>query len=180
MMDLGAILCVRSKLRCHDCPLQKNCIAHQQGIAHTLPRSKPARILPIRQVTVLVLLKNKNTVLLEKRPSQGIWGGLFSLPEATGSLTIDDLHQLCKRRFQQPVNKIQLGRIFRHTFSHFHLDIAPAFIFLKKAATPIKTIEANPQIWYNLQQPDAVGLPAPIKTLLESLTHDAVNILSQT
>ena len=55
----------------------------------------------------------------------------------------------------------------RHTFSHFHLDITPVQVSLK---TPTDCVmEGAPLLWYNLEQPQNVGLAAPVKKLLQKL-----------
>lgn len=164
MMDIGATLCVRGAPNCTACPFHKSCSAHLQAIAKTLPKKKPSVKIPIREVTLLILMKNKNHVLLEKRPASGIWGGLWSLPEIAGSVTIENIRTTCQQRFKYKISDIEFGKRFRHTFSHFHLEILPAFVSVTENRG--KIMEANQQIWYNLQQPDAVGLPAPVKTLL--------------
>jgi len=173
MMDLGATLCVRSRPRCPDCPLQKNCAAHLQGIENLLPKKKKTVALPTREVTLLVLL-NKQHVLLEKRPSPGIWGGLWSLPEIAGTPSQDQIQEACETRFGYKVSTIRTHETFRHTFSHFHLDISPAFI---KVNTSLKT---DTQIWYNLHEPITVGLPAPIKALLQRIQHESSCELRET
>lgn len=170
MMDIGATLCVRSKPRCHDCPFQKSCGAHLQGMTQVIPQKKPSVKIPTRQVTLLIFVRNQQYVLLEKRPTNGVWGGLWSLPELTGIPTLETIQAEALARAHHPIEHIQLGARFRHTFSHFHLDIQPAFISLKSHRR--KVMEEGQQIWYNLQQPDAVGLPAPVKTLLLGLTND--------
>ena len=57
---------------------------------------------------------------------------------------------------------------YRHTFSHYHLDITPVLIQLAK--TPQAIGEAATH-WYNPHQPDALGLAAPVKKLLEKLAQ---------
>lgn len=187
MMDIGATLCVRGTPLCSTCPLQKYCVAYQQGDTKNLPKKKPTVKIPTRQVTMLIAIKNGSHVLLEKRPSSGIWGGLWSLPEAPGLLSEKEIRQACRLRFNQAPEKIVTGASFRHTFSHFHLDITPVFFNVKEKRG--KVMEAEQQIWYNLHQPDQVGLPAPVKKLLTSPlvgevkqgTHnDPTNLLQQT
>jgi A/G-specific adenine glycosylase len=166
MMDLGATICIRGKPLCNQCPLKKHCHARQQGIEKLLPISKPKKNLPIKQSTLLLIQHNK-TILLQKRPPTGIWGGLWSLPEMVAHVSTNKIQTHCKKQFKFNPKKIQLGSIFRHTFSHFHLDILPALVTIE--STPFKTMESEQQIWYNLRQSQAVGLPAPIKKLLRSL-----------
>jgi A/G-specific adenine glycosylase len=168
MMDIGATLCIRGTPRCQECPLQKSCVAHQLGIEKSLPKKKPKKKIPVRQATMLVFLNHdRQRVLLEKRPAKGIWGGLWSLPEISGTAGAEEIRRAAALHFKYRIDDIKFGASFRHTFSHFHLDILPAFISVAK--TTGKIMEADQQIWYNLQQPDAIGLPAPIKTLLMEL-----------
>ena len=55
----------------------------------------------------------------------------------------------------------------RHTFSHFHLDITPVEARLKAPANAV--MESPESVWYNTAQPDARGLAAPVKKLLDAL-----------
>lgn len=167
IMDLGATICTRGKPNCSHCPLEKICIAHAQGIEAKLPQPKPRKSLPVRQTTLLIL-QNNNQVLLQKRPPVGIWGGLWSLPEISGHVTIQEIKKFCSNQFE--IVEMKLKDSFRHTFSHFHLDIIPAIVVIKKIK--IKIMEDNQQIWYNLNKPAVVGLPAPIKKLLSGIQNE--------
>ncbi len=167
IMDLGATLCVRGKPRCADCPYQFDCSAYAQGIEKTLPATKPRKTLPIRQVTLLILRKQPHLILLEKRAPVGVWASLWSLPEITGTPSSAEIRKICKQRFQFTTEQLTLGDSFRHTFSHFHLDITPALLTVK--TTSRKVMEDAQQIWYNLEHSQAVGLPAPVKLLLNNL-----------
>jgi A/G-specific adenine glycosylase len=57
---------------------------------------------------------------------------------------------------------------YRHTFSHYHLDITPVLIQLAKTQPVIGEAATH---WYNPHQPDALGLAAPVKKLLEKLAQ---------
>lgn len=169
MMDLGATICVRGKPACERCPLKKDCLAHKLGIEKTLPASKPRKKIPVRSTTLLVLINN-DSVLLEKRPPTGVWSGLWSLPEINETLSLPDLKKFCRKHFNLEIKAANPATSFRHTFSHYHLDITPIMITTKKA-TP-RIMEDQQQIWYNLHQPATIGLPAPIKKLISEIdTH---------
>lgn len=161
MMDLGATVCIRGKPLCEQCPLLKNCSANKSGIEKTLPRAKPRKTLPIKQASLL-LLRNKHGVLLEKRPAKGIWGSLWCLPEIPGATNLVSIKKFCRQQFQISPIKMKCGETFRHTFSHFHLDITPVF-----ATTSSVSLASAQRIWYNFQKSEPVGLPAPVKKLLE-------------
>ncbi len=166
MMDLGATVCVRGKPQCEKCPLIKHCIAHQLGIEKDLPKSKPKKELPIKQVTLLIL-QNNHKILLQKRPSAGIWGGLWSLPEITGFAETREILTVCDKQFKCKAQNIFLRQRFRHTFSHYHLDILP--VLIETQMKPGKIMDSEQQIWYNLNASQTIGLPAPIKKILEEM-----------
>ena len=56
-------------------------VATGDAIYRIDPGRTARRLSPRRQVAMLVVL-SRGEVLLEKRPPTGIWGGLWSLPEA--------------------------------------------------------------------------------------------------
>jgi A/G-specific adenine glycosylase len=169
IMDLGATLCIRGKPQCVKCPMQKICVAHAKGIAKKLPIAKARKTIPTHQATLLILQQHPHWVLLEKRPATGVWGNLWSLPEMKGKPSTMEIQNICQDRFGLKMKALRVGKDFRHTFSHFHLDITPAFIEL--TSTPkTKIMESAQQIWYNLKMPQAVGLPAPVKSLLVGIT----------
>lgn len=164
MMDLGATICTRHNPRCVNCPLAKHCQAHQQGIAQQLPHKKKRRALPTRQATFLIFT-HEDKVLLEKRPQNGIWGGLWSLPELSQKISLAQARDLCVQQFAIKPLAVKRLEAFRHSFTHFHLDIFPLYLEI-----PIyQKIDSVKQIWYSLSQPPAIGLPAPVNALLKNL-----------
>ena len=167
MMDLGATLCVPKNPDCAHCPFMKCCVATLNHLTEFLPNKKAASPLPIRKTTFLIFKKNKE-ILLYKRPAKGIWGGLFSLPEIEGSPTKRTISVFCKKHFKTTFHSYQTLPSFRHTFTHYHLDIFPVMFEVKKNIKHLIVYHAD-QIWYHSQNPTAVGLPKPVQTLLRQL-----------
>lgn len=165
IMDLGATLCTRSQPDCAHCPLAAHCKAHAAGMAHLLPTKKSTRTIPTRTATFLVVQASQH-ILLQKRPPHGIWGGLWSLPEISGAPDKKTIRHFCQTELRLQMNHLSIQPSFRHTFSHYHLEIHPVLI---ETTLPAKVMECTEQIWYNLDQPAAVGLPAPIQTILRNL-----------
>jgi A/G-specific adenine glycosylase len=162
MMDLGATVCTRSKPSCARCPLRDHCQALAKGRVGSLPVSKPRKALPVRQVFML-LCHDQHRVLLEQRPANGIWGGLWSPPEFS---ELDTLLAWTGNRHAQAQ---QSWPITRHTFSHFHLDITPVPATLLANSVA----EAPPgSCWYPLDHSVKLGLAAPVKKLLQRLYDD--------
>lgn len=159
MMDLGATLCTRTRPSCLLCPLQAHCKAHWLGRETDFPVPKPRKTLPERHVVMPLLADAEGQILLYRRPSTGLWGGLWSLPELENMAA---LPALAARHALQLGKSSALAGI-SHSFSHFRLQIEPWLIHVETQAAHVA--EAD-WLWYNLKQPPRLGLAAPVKTLL--------------
>jgi A/G-specific adenine glycosylase len=168
MMDLGATLCTRARPDCPRCPVAQDCVAHREGRVAEYPGRRPAKALPVRAAQLLVVRDPAGRVLLEQRPPSGVWGGLWSLPQM--DLTDDPLTWCCDREFGDGARVITRWPVRRHTFSHFHLDMHPVEIRLERAG--LRALDGDHRVWYNLADPDARGLAAPIRQLLAELASD--------
>ena len=167
MMDMGAMVCTRSKPKCSLCPVESLCIANNQGNPLDYPGKKPKKEKPVKQ-TWFVMLHHNGQVWLEQRPQSGIWGGLFCFPEHGNADIVISLDQ--RHIHSSDILSQQTLIAFRHTFSHYHLDITPILLDLSKQPNVI--MEASKGLWYNLSQPEEVGLAAPVKQLLQSLPYE--------
>lgn len=167
MMDLGAGLCSRSQPGCDCCPLMNLCRAFREGDPARYPTPKPRKSLPVKTVRMLLLRDRPDQLLLERRPSSGIWGGLWSLPEC--SLEADPL---AWSRDQLGLEAWLLSEWapLRHTFSHYHLDIHPLEMQVKNNANCV--MEGGRWVWYNTACPDRRGLPAPVEKMIRRLTGE--------
>jgi len=163
-MDLGATVCTRSKPKCDICPLQSNCQAFQHDIPQNYPESKPKKIIPTRKINWLILQSDDQKVLLQQRPNSGIWGGLWSFPEVD---CMDNIAELCLNNYQINITGITVAPSFKHVFSHFKLDVHPHLISSSQASNNIS--ENNSSTWYKISDALLLGLPAPVKTFLQSL-----------
>lgn len=162
MMDLGATLCTRSSPACEQCPVAADCSARSAGEQADYPGRRGARALPVREARFLLLRDPQGRVLLEQRPAQGIWGGLWSLPELDIGA---DPHAWCAARGLSVSGEARELPPRRHTFSHFHLDIHPLEIPL--AEPGCRLADGDRMSWYNPKRPDPRGLAAPVSRLLQ-------------
>lgn len=81
LMDLGAMVCTRTKPDCAHCPVSRHCQAYREGAQERYPTPRTRKAVPVRQVNLLWLQDDAGRVLMEARPEKGLWGGLWSLPE---------------------------------------------------------------------------------------------------
>ena len=164
MMDLGATLCTRSAPACERCPVSADCQAYALGKPLSFPGKKPPKIMPVKTTSFLMIRDAAGDIWLERRPDAGIWGGLWCFPEIADHRSADTWSI---DHFGKAPTAIELWQPFRHTFSHYHLDIQPVEMVLERPHTAV--MEAGRQLWYNTQQPAKIGLAAPVAQLLKQL-----------
>ncbi|MCH8550515.1 MAG: A/G-specific adenine glycosylase [Natronospirillum sp.] len=160
MMDLGATLCTRRNPDCQHCPLAADCQAFRSGEPERYPESKPKKNKPQRQAWWLLLQLPDQRCLLQQRAPAGLWGGLFCFPEFA-----------CREDLEHWLTTQGLGRAerdswapFRHTFTHFHLDIHPVHV---PVSAPDHVAETGR--WVQPALEETVGLAAPTRQLLNKL-----------
>jgi A/G-specific adenine glycosylase len=148
LMDLGATVCTRTPA-CSVCPLKSSCIARKTGRTAELPAPRARKVLPLR-TTRWYVYRDGGKVLLERRPSPGIWGGLWCFPERA----------LAKGATTRKLKPIE------HGFTHFRLRIEPLLI------------DAAPKsggFWLDVEEACAAAIPTPVKKLLQDLPRIATS-----
>ncbi|UCF34364.1 MAG: A/G-specific adenine glycosylase [Phycisphaerales bacterium] len=93
-MDLGSSICTPKAPACHECPLNTNCEAFVARTVDHLPlRSSLKKVKQVRAVVGVFL--NGGRMLLRRRPTGGLWSGLWEFPnaEVTDSCQEADLLQ---------------------------------------------------------------------------------------
>jgi A/G-specific adenine glycosylase len=163
MMDLGSLICSRSKPLCPLCPVQQDCYAFKHHAQALLPSKKPKKILPTRETVMLLIQDREGRILLQQRPSTGVWPGLWSLPEVATTLEAEtycrDILNLSLVELSPPLPE------FVHTFTHYRLTITPQPIKILSALSP----SVPDRQWVTLTQAFNLGLPAPVRKLLSTL-----------
>lgn len=170
MMDLGATICKRSSPACSACPLQGGCRAYATQRVSELPTRKPKKVLPVKSTRMLLITDEAGAVMLEKRPPTGIWGGLWSLPEVDPGESVESV---CMGRWGYRVQAVEDSPGFRHTFSHYHLDITPSRVVVGDSAGNIQ--DTGDVVWCASGETQSRALAAPVARILgeyaQSLTQ---------
>jgi A/G-specific adenine glycosylase len=163
-MDLGATICKRNKPLCLQCPLHEDCKAFQLGTPELFPTSKPKKEIPTRQSHWLIAQSNNGKILLEQRPNNGIWGGLWSFPEFDCPINLVSFSQ---EKLKVDPEEIQHQTSISHVFTHFKLDITP---YLVHSSDNYQKIDNNKIFgWYTIRDALQLGIPAPVKAFLTLL-----------
>lgn len=168
IMDIGATVCTRRKPLCTCCPLAEECFARKRGKQHEIPAPRRAKARRERHVFMLVAQREDETVLLERRPESGVWGGLWCLPEF-------DTESAARHYAEQSLRAVEVEpkrlELIEHAFTHFDLVVTP---LLTRCQGALGVMDGLRSLWYNPRQPARIGLPAPIKALLANLTDPSL------
>jgi A/G-specific adenine glycosylase len=178
--------------------MQMHCLAFAQGRQSELPFKKPKKQIPTKYTTMLIPSYN-GQVLLQQRPSTGIWGGLWGFLETGFDTDNEKTADEALSQLEASLRNVNLEdarmrelETFKHTFSHFHLMILPVLIELK--LPPNQSVEENinqfgtdlatkgpneerqeaakRQIWFDSYRPSKIGLSAPTMKILDILKND--------
>ena len=162
MMDLGATICLPRKPLCLLCPVNADCIARLEDRIEELPGRK-ARAATRRKRVAMLVVVSRGEVLLEKRPARGIWGGLWSLPEADADSKPEEA---LRADWGLEASRVEPLAPFEHAFTHFTLEVTPWRIEPRK---PVALAESKPVTWLPLSELAGAALPSPVRKLLQAL-----------
>lgn len=158
LMDLGATVCSRRKPACERCPLAATCVAQADGMQDSYP-VKTRRLKRGRRSHALLWLRQGPLLLLVQRPETGVWAGLWSLPEYTDAAALEAL------ALAWPGTGEWLPNI-EHALTHFDWLLQPLAWTLPPRGKPPAGLPAGR--WVSVEEALAMGLPAPVRRLLES------------
>lgn len=162
IMDFGATLCTRAKPECLSCPFVDTCLSFKNETVKQRPSSKPKKPKPVKELWILKM-EYEASILFEKRPSTGIWGGLYSLPELSREFSFDEIEQQVEQSLGLRCLSIAEETPFKHIFSHYTLMAYPVQI---SCAKPKNVISENTLEWLGRDEIKQKGLPAPISAYL--------------
>ena len=163
IMDLGATLCTPKNPKCDLCPVRSFCVAYQEGD----PLQYPVKTKKIKRTTqslwMLCLVNAKGEVWLEKRPTQGIWAGLYCTPVFLSEELMAEF--VTKIRAKHP----QFAQPFSHALTHKELILhwVRCDSFSARALVQACAAQTSPGgAWFSQSRWDALGIPAPVRKLL--------------
>ncbi len=168
MMDLGATVCIPRNPRCVICPLMKECKGRKLGLAEELPRRAPKSEKPTRRGLAFVLLRKDGAVLLRKRPTKGLLGGMDEVPSSAWRegpfVAATSLAEV-----PVPARWVVMDGLVRHTFTHFHLELTIA----RAIATTGRLAELAPgTTWCELDRLTERALPTVMRKVIAHAVKD--------
>ncbi|MDM0025788.1 A/G-specific adenine glycosylase [Variovorax saccharolyticus] len=156
LMDLGATVCLPRKPSCMICPVSDLCAGRRQGA----PENYPVKTRKLRRTSqslwMLLARDPQGRVWLEKRPSRGIWAGLYCLPVFESREALMQALPAGDRADARD----EAG--FLHVLTHKDLHLHP--VAIERGIGPL----AEAGGWFAVADWTALGLPAPVRKLLSN------------
>lgn len=125
LMDLGATVCLPRDPACPACPLLDLCQAKTLGVVDLRPVMVRKKKIPHYVVTAAVISRG-DKVLLSKRPSRGLLGGMWEFPG--GKIEKDETLEECLvREIHEELGvDVQVGEpmgVYQHAYTHFRITL---------------------------------------------------------
>lgn len=158
VMDLGATVCTTKNPKCSECPVAPLCAAEKTGEPEKYPVKTRKIKRSAQSIWILLARKSDGTVLLSKRPTPGVWAGLYCAPLYADRASLDAVvpQDLRAGLIDVPV--------FTHVLTHKDLHLHPALLV---ASTDL--VEIAEGAWFGPDEWPRLGLPAPIRRLLTAV-----------
>ncbi len=119
LMELGAMVCLpNGRPKCQACPLAASCAALKENAIDKLPARTPKKERRAEARTVFLLREKDRTAVL-KRPSGGLLGGLWELPNLASVL---DAQQALDWAAQNGVSPLFLLQTVNRTHIFTHVE----------------------------------------------------------
>jgi A/G-specific adenine glycosylase len=155
LMDLGATVCTPRAPRCAVCPVRADCVALARNAVADIPAARPQRARPHRSAHLLLIENARGEILFERRPGRGIWGGLWCPPVVNGDW------RAAHRSWN--VRIVERLPVVHHAFTHYDLALRPLRLSARRPPAALGP-DAG---WVKLAHLSRLGVPAPVRKLLE-------------
>jgi A/G-specific adenine glycosylase len=154
LMDIGATVCLPRNPSCLICPVNELCAAAREGEPERYPVKTRKLKRSAQSLWLLRAESGEGAIWLQKRPTPGVWAGLYCLP------AFDSFEDLA--RVLPPKAKPQEAQPFVHVLTHKDLHLHPVRVEVPNAW---RGTEGE---WVEAARWPSLGLPSPIRKLLEA------------
>lgn len=161
LMDLGATLCSPKRPACALCPWNESCAAYARGDQETFPRKTPKREGKLRRGAAFVVLRADRSILLRKRPDQGLLASMTEVPGSDWTHDFDERHALRSAPRLKGAKWRRVRGVVRHVFTHFPLELA-VFVTSVAHSTPAP----KGMRWHNLDGVFGEALPNVMRKVI--------------
>lgn len=166
LMDLGATVCLSRSPLCLLCPVNASCQARRNGDPERYP-VKTRKLKRSQRSNLWLWLTHRDKLWLCQRPGQGVWAGLWSLAE------FSSMDALTEAAADWPGEPEELP-IFKHVLTHLDWTLQPVRWTMPPRTSSAQLLEITQALpqgrWFSFDEALAMGLPAPLRKLLQTQT----------
>lgn len=141
LMELGALVCTPTSPKCLLCPLREHCRAFADGAVERLPvKAKSKAPRPVDVVAAVIF--HEGRLMIARRPSDGLLGGLWELPggeRPEGMGWEQAAHLLLREGYGLEVEVEAHLTSVKHVFSHLVWDLRAFTAHLAPESTPVES-----------------------------------------
>jgi A/G-specific adenine glycosylase len=156
VMDLGATVCLPRNPSCLICPVQPQCVAAKEGAPENYPVKTRKLKRSAESLWLLHAQAGDGSVWLQKRPTPGVWAGLYCLPVFGSRDALEEVLPAASRRQLREVEP------FVHVLTHKDLHLHPVQTVLPHGWVP------EGGAWFGAKEWPGLGLPSPVRKFLEN------------
>lgn len=174
VMELGARVCTPRTPDCPACPLRNGCQAFQTNTQASFPVSTRKAPVPHYDVAVGLLRDAEGHLLIQRRPEDGLLGGLWEFPGGK-QVPGESLEETCRREFAEELGvSIATGALVArvdHAYTHFRVTLH-AFDCVLQSGTPVSRL-GQPVRWVRPDALDQYAFPRANRRILERIRQAA-------
>jgi A/G-specific adenine glycosylase len=163
LMELGATVCLPgASPLCCACPLAGSCAGFREGVQGTLPFKSPKKPRAVRDITVIII-KDKDRVLLVRRNPKGLLAGLWGPVAADGWLDEKEAAEWVSKNGK--VYSIHRLEDSKHIFTHIEWHMRGWIAYVGKY-----DIDGE-FVWVNADELKKYAIPSSFKTYKKYLSQ---------
>ena len=125
-MDLGATICTPRNPVCGRCPVHSSCLAYEKDLQETLPITRKRGPLPHKQMTAGILCDTHDKLLIVRRPTKCLLGGLWKFPGGEKGAGVS-LQRSLEKVIQMELGiEVRVGEkitAVKHAYTHFRITL---------------------------------------------------------
>ena len=175
LMDLGARLCAPKRPICGGCPLKRWCEARRRGTHHEIPHRRRARAIPHYTIGVGVIRNARGEVFVQKRPAEGLLGGLWEFPggkrEERERLTETVRREVAEELGMEVAVGAKIATI-HHAYTHFRITLHAYHCTLVGSVRRPRSRAADAWQWLRVTRLSDLAFPRANQRILELLLAD--------
>lgn len=168
MMELGALVCVPNGApHCEECPMRQSCFAYVQDQIDSLPVKQPKKKRRIEKYTVL-MIRNGDEILLQKRSKGRLLAGLWGLPMLEGDASIESMKKTVRKLGFEPMN-LKVSKTAKHIFTHIEWHMSSYLIKVAEREIQNNSMSDDCVLATPAELRERYPLPSAFSAFLEEL-----------